>query len=113
MMLKVVTYLRLRVSKIHSFRFRTAFSKTAALLLYMPLIYLGRLLDRVRLGGYIPLYQTYRDSSVQRIEQDVYDRFFTRIEQRVLRKDILELEDVFSRIVVSERIPYWHFLCER
>ena len=113
MILGLVSYLRLRLSKIHNSRFRTAFSKAASLFLYVPLVYIGRLLDRGGLGSYIPLYQAYRNSSARRIEQDVYARFFTSIEQRVARKDILELGDVFSRVIVSEHIPYWHFLCER
>ena len=70
MILGLVSYLRLRLSKIHNSRFRTAFSKAASLFLYVPLVYIGRLLDRGGLGSYIPLYQAYRNSSARRIEQD-------------------------------------------
>ena len=35
------------------------------------------------------------------------------IEQRVARRDILRLTDAFTDIVVSDGIPYWHFLCRR
>ena len=54
----------------------------------------------------------YHDS-LARLEQDVYDRFFTRIEQRVTRKEIQELRDTFSRVEFPGNYPYYHFLCER
>ncbi len=47
------------------------------------------------------------------MRQDVYDRFFTPIEQRVSRAQIMGLNDSFSRVSVSDGIPLWHFLCER
>ncbi len=50
---------------------------------------------------------------MERILQDVYDRFFTRIEQRFSRRQIETLHDSFGRITVSAELPYWHFLCER
>jgi hypothetical protein len=51
--------------------------------------------------------------SLTRIRQDVYDRFFTSIEQRVSKQEILELSDTFSEIVISDEVPYWHFLCKK
>ena len=35
----------------------------------------------------IPLHENYAGKSLKRIQQDVYDRFFTRIEQRFSRKE--------------------------
>ncbi|MBL0059822.1 MAG: hypothetical protein IPP35_12155 [Elusimicrobia bacterium] len=64
-------------------------------------------------GRYVPLFEFYQDKSLRRIEQDVYDRFFTSIEQRVSRKEISALTDTFTRVTVSDHLPYWHFLCER
>lgn len=113
LILKIVTFLRLSLCKIRSPIFRKIFSKSAAFLLYMPLIFLGRLLKPLRLSNYVPLYEAYHNKSIQRIEQDVYDRFFTRIEQRVSREDILRLRDTFTNIIVSKNKPYWHFLCQR
>lgn len=43
--------------------------------------------------------------------QGVDDRFLARIEQRFDRKQILALEDTFSKVTVSGHLPYWHFLC--
>jgi hypothetical protein len=65
------------------------------------------------MGRFIPLYEGYRGKSIKRTRQDAYDRFFTRIEQRVSRKEILSLTKHFARVDVSPRIPYWHFLCWR
>jgi hypothetical protein len=74
---------------------------------------LGRAADLLGLGRHVPLYDFYRDKSLKRIEQDVYDRFFTRIEQRVSRAQILQLRSDFTEVRVSDRLPYWHFLLTR
>ncbi len=112
-LLKAVTAIRLLVSRVRSPFFRKCFSWVGTWLIYLPLVNLGALFQIAGLGRFIPLYDYYHDKSLQRIEQDVYDRFFTRIEQRVTRQEILGLKDTFPRITVSEHYPYWHFLCER
>ena len=65
------------------------------------------------LSNKVPLYEFYRGKSLNRIRQDVYDRFFTSIEQRFSREQILQLSDTFASVSVSDRIPLWHFLCDR
>jgi len=112
-MLKSVTLLRLFLCRIKNPLFRKVFSSCAALSFYMPLILLGRLLKSLGLSRFVPLYETYSGKSLERIRQDAYDRFFTRIEQRVSRREILELKDTFSDIMISDNKPYWHFLCKR
>lgn len=79
----------------------------------MPFIALGRALEAIGVSTPIPLYETYKGKGVARIRQDVYDRFFTGIEQRFSRADIMGLEDMFDSVLVSEGLPYWHFVCER
>jgi SAM-dependent methyltransferase len=112
-LLKGVTGLRLAVSKVRGQTFRKGFSWAGTWFLYLPLILIGRVLQIVGLGRFVPLYEYYHDKSLRRIEQDVYDRFFTRIEQRVSRQEILGLQDTFRKVTVSEHFPYWHFICER
>ena len=80
--------------------------------MYLPLVYLGKSLKPFGLSHYVPIYEAYNDKSIHRIQQDVYDRFFTRIEQRFTKKQILELEKDFKKVTVSENLPYWHFKCE-
>ena len=63
------------------------------------------------LSQFVPLYEGYHGKSLARIRQDVFDRFFTNIEQRFSKKQIEKLNDTFGDIVVSENLPYWHFLC--
>jgi hypothetical protein len=111
-LLRPVTFARMKLSKVRSRSFREAFSLLAALLVYMPLVITGQLLDLVKLGRFIPLYEGYKGKSIGRIRQDAYDRFFTRIEQRVSRKEIEALKDTFSSVEISENPPYWHFLCK-
>jgi len=109
--LLLVTMLRKVVSKIRSPAFRSAFSWFVTITIYLPLVWFGKLLKPFGLSRYVPLYEPYSHQSIKRIPQDVYDRFFTGIEQRFSRKQIMELEDTFSCIKISDIIPYWHFIC--
>lgn len=111
-LLAAVTGLRLVAARIRSAFFRDLFTWVGAVGLYLPLVLLGALLRPLGWSRYVPLYDTYRGKGLKRIRQDVYDRFFTRIEQRVSRKDILALQDTFPHVVVSDQLPYWHFLCQ-
>ncbi len=111
--LSAVTGVRQVLSHVRSPLFRKVFSLLGTVFIYLPMVLLGRLLAPLGLGRYIPLYEFYKDKSLQRIQQDVYDRFFTRIEQRVSRAQIMELKGAFADVRVSDRIPYWHFMCIR
>ncbi len=112
-LLKIVTVVRGLLSRVRSRGFRKLFSWFGAYFIYLPLVLLGRFFSLFGIGKYIPLYEAYHDKSMGRIRQDVYDRFFTRIEQRVSKREIEHLEDSFGEVVVSEQKPYWHFLCKR
>jgi len=112
-LLGVVTAVRKVLARIRSPLFRNVFSFLGTAFLYMPLVLLGRLFDFAGLGRYVPLYEFYRNKSFKRIRQDVYDRFFTRIEQRVTRAQIMTLRSDFKSVAISEHLPYWHFLLTR
>lgn len=112
-LLKLVTAVRLAAAKVRNPGFRAAFTWFGACFVYLPLVWLGYLLAPFGLAHYVPLYQGYRGKTLGRIRQDVYDRFFTRIEQRYSRKQIATLKDTFSEVAISERWPYWHFLCKK
>lgn len=105
--------MRTILSKAHHPFQRKFITLLGTYLLYLPLISLGRLLRPLGLGQHVPLYPYYHDKSIARIKQDVYDRFFTTIEQRVTRAEIAQLQDTFSEVILSEGLPYWHFLCKR
>jgi SAM-dependent methyltransferase len=107
------TIIRRTICRIRSHSVRQFLTWSIALLFYMPLIILGRILNPIGLGRFVPLYEFYHDKTFKRIRQDVYDRFFTRIEQRVSQRDIMTLQDTFSDIRISNRLPYWHFLARR
>ena len=112
-LLAFVTALRLRLSRVHSARARSGATWALALGVYLPLVAIGRALRPFGLDRFVPLHEFYRGKSLQRIRQDVYDRFFTRIEQRFDRNSILSLRDAFGEVAVSERPPFWHFVCRR
>ena len=109
----IISRLRLTISAQRSPFFREVFTWLGAIGIYLPLLALGTALQPAGLSHYIPLYDGYRDKSLGRIRQDVYDRFFTRIEQRFSKKQIMMLEDTFSKVIISDGLPYWHFICQK
>ncbi len=112
-LLHVVTWVRKSASRVSNRTFRNVFTWMGTLFIYLPLVWLGVMLRPFGLSSRVPLYDFYCGKSIKRIRQDVYDRFFTRIEQRFSRSEITGLQDSFRRVTVSSSIPYWHFLCER
>lgn len=111
-LLVLVTGIRQLTSRITGLKTRSVIAWTLTLGVYTPVLALGRSLSWLRLGALVPLHDSYKGKSLRRIQQDVYDRFFTRIEQRVTRSSILKLKDTFASVTVSQNLPYWHFLCE-
>jgi SAM-dependent methyltransferase len=107
-----VTRARGQLAKIRRPAARWIISWLLTLLVYMPLAMLGRLLRPFGAYHWLPLAEVYAGKTVARMRQDAYDRFFTSIEQRFSREQILELEDTFSSVTISNHPPYWHFLCE-
>jgi len=107
------TRLRLRTAPVRNFHFRNLFSWAGVLFIYCPFTILGSILRPLGRSHLIPLYESYHGKTLKRIRQDVYDRFFTRIEQRFTKEEIMTLKDTFSNVIVSDQLPYWHFLCRR
>ena len=106
--------IRKLVSNITSPSIRSILTELLMWLLYMPAIFVGKILSMLGAkANKVPFYSIYGHMNLGRIRQDVYDRFFTRIEQRVSKKEILKLSDTFSEIIVSNGLPYWHFLCRK
>lgn len=111
--LRAATAIRSVLARVRSTAVRAGLTWMIALLIYRPMVGLGHLLSLIGLGKYVPLYEGYRGRSLSDIRLDAYDRFFTRIEQRVTRDQILTLRASFSRVDVAPTFPYWHFTCER
>lgn len=109
--LGAVTLVRGVLSGIKGEGARAALTGAMTWLVYLPLIAAGMFMQLFKLGKYVPLYDFYHDKTVKRIKQDVYDRFFTRIEHRYTRKEIAGLKDSFKEVTISDNLPYWHFLC--
>jgi len=109
----MVNVIRVLLCNITSSHARTALTELLMWLLYLPPIAFAKLLLKLSINpAKIPL-SSYSNMSLSRIRQDVYDRFFTSIEQRVSKQEILKLSDTFSEIVISDKVPYWHFLCKK
>ena len=112
-LLSAVTGIRLALSRTKVPRLRSALTWGFTIGVYLPLISLGHAVRPLGLASKVPLYDFYRGKSLRRIRQDVYDRFFTRIEQRFRKEEILALQDTFREVIVSADPPCWHFLCRR
>ena len=112
LLLSLATIIRKAVSKNRNSTFRSLFTLFGTLFIPLPFIRLGNELKPFGLSRHAPLHEAYNGKSLRRIRQDVFDSFFTRIEQRVSRKEVLSLENMFYVITISEHSPYWHFLCE-
>jgi len=108
----LTTVLRHQLARYQNPKGRQCLTTILTLCLYMPWVLLARLVAPLKLDHYVPL-SYYQHKTFARIRQDCYDRFFTRIEQRFSQKQILELQDTYSRIQISPHVPYWHFMCER
>jgi len=107
------TRLRLQTASVRNSHFRNLFSWAGVLFIYYPFIIFGSILRPLGKSQLVPLYEAYHGKTLERIRQDVYDRFFTRIEQRFTKKEIMTLKDTFSNVIVSNQLPYWHFLLQR
>lgn len=111
-LLAMVTVVRKLVSKVRNPFFRDCFTLFAVLTIYLPLIWMGKLLHPFGLSRYVPIYYGHYWMSLYGLRQVAYDRFFTSIEQRFSRKQIYTvLKDFFDNIVISDNPGYWHFLC--
>lgn len=108
-----VTALRRALSRVRGPTARACFVRAIAATVYLPLVGLGWCMKPFGLANRVPLFEAYHTRSWEGICQDVYDRFFTGIEQRFSRDEIRGLCDSFRSVVISDRLPYWHFLCRR
>lgn len=107
----LVDLLRRAACRLRSQRLRLVLNLLLVTLLYYPMIVLGKVAELFKLGKYVPLFESYAGKSFKRISQDCYDRFFTGIEKRFTKEEIRQLGDTYSQIIISEGMPYWHFLC--
>lgn len=110
---RIADVIRKTLCSIKSHRSRLFISYAIALFVYRPLVLIGGIFDLIGIGAKVPLYEFYRNKTVRRLAQDSYDRFFTSIEQRVTREEILGLDDTYQTVCVSEGLPLWHFLLRR
>lgn len=112
-LLCAVTGVRRVTAQLRNERVRQVLTAMIAAGVYRPMVVLGRLARPFGLESAVPLAETYAGASLARIRQDVYDRFFTPIEQRVTRHQIEGLLGDFASVRVSDSAPYWHFECRR
>lgn len=84
-------------------------SQLLALVVYLPLARLARLLEKAGIAvTNIPL-SAYRNRSFYTMRNDALDRFGTRIEQRFTRKEITAMMERagLERIEFAPGVPFW------
>ena len=106
----LTNYLRIIISNIENKIVRTFFVHFLTIFLYYPFILSSRVFDKFRINSSnIPL-SYYVNSKYDRILQDCYDRFFTKVENRYSKKMIKHIfHKHFNQINISDKAPYWHF----
>lgn len=112
-LLACATRLRYGLAKLKARHARGVLTDLLTWTVYVPMVALGRAVKPLGLQSYVPLYDGYHDKTIKRVRQDVYDRFFTTIEQRFSKKEIVQLKDTYASVEISGQLPYWHFLCRR
>lgn len=108
-LLRGVTAARGALGRVQSEHARRRISRALAWGVYRPMVGVGSIAQRLGISAPVPLYESYRGKSIDRIEQDAYDRFFTSIEQRVSREEIRSAFSSPWRVEFSDQEPYWHF----
>ena len=108
-----VTASRRALGRVQSKKARRRISRALAWGLYRPMVGVGEVAAKAGVKSPVPLFESYRGKSIDRIEQDAYDRFFTSIEQRVSREQIQRAFSPPYSVRFSEQEPFWHFLVSR
>lgn len=111
--LSAVTAVRTVLARVRRPGLRTAITWLITVSIYWPVSVLGRWLAPLGAARWLPLAEAYAGKSMRRLRQDVYDRFFTSIEQRFTRHEIESWATDLGDIRVSDGQPYWHFLVNR
>lgn len=109
---EIAAVIRKLLSRIENERARRIISWIIAVLVYKPLAFLSDIMSHVGVERSRMPLSAYSGFSIARIQQDAYDRFFTKVEHRFSREMIRERFSTYWRdIVFSDIQPYWHFLC--
>jgi glycosyltransferase involved in cell wall biosynthesis/SAM-dependent methyltransferase len=90
-------------------RAKLALTSLIALLVYLPLARLSRLIASTGADvDRLPL-STYRNSSLYTMRTDAYDRFGTRLEKRFTAAEIRAMMESagLERVALSDQPPYW------
>ena len=93
------------------------FCDIIAVLVYMPVVLLGRFIKWLglkKLASAMPL-SSYHDRSFFVIRNDALDRFGTKLEQRFSKEQVKDmmLQAGLDEIRISENAPYWHAIGKR
>lgn len=112
--LKIITFLRKFTTRLpHPILYMVSF--LFAVIVYMPLIYLGKILKFImneKIANNIPLYEGYKNKAFKIIFNDSFDRLSAPIEKRFSKAELIRLyeDNGFKDIEVSSTLPYWKII---
>ena len=91
------------------FNLKLPITKLIALLVYLPLARLGKILSLIGINAKsLPLFD-YKDKSFYFMQTDSFDRFSTKIEKRFSKEEITRIMELsgLEKIIFSEGTPFW------
>jgi hypothetical protein len=91
------------------YKMRYLTSQIIAILVYLPLAMIAKMLEALKLNvSNIPL-SAYRHNSFYTMRTDALDRFGTRLEQRFSKVEIIKMMEIsgLDGIKFSNQTPYW------
>jgi ubiquinone/menaquinone biosynthesis C-methylase UbiE len=102
------------LSRSKSEKFNIFISYLITIFFYFPFIILVKILNLFKINTKNLPLSFYKNSSFFRVRQDAYDRFFTNIEFRTSKNEIMNIYGKFYKnINISKKKPYWHFYCKK
>ena len=115
-LLSIVTRIRKKTSSLPP-KPKKIVCELIAISVYMPFVFLGRLLKKIGLNSYakkLPL-SGYQTQSYFVIRNDALDRFGTSLEQRFSKADVEQMmrNAGLDEIIISDSSPFWHAVGKR
>jgi SAM-dependent methyltransferase len=98
-----------RVISLFPHKLKHAVCDVIALTVYLPLVSMARLVDKLGIDARAWPLAYYCDKSFYSMRTDALDRFGTRLEQRFTRDEVRRLLEAggFEDVIFSDNPPYW------
>ena len=91
------------------FNLKFFFSQIIALIVYLPLARISKLLEYLKFNVHSFPLSAYRNKSFYTMKTDALDRFGTKLESRYTKSEInkMMINAGLEKITFSNKIPFW------